>query len=85
MAIRVTDIFKIPQYTSDPANPSKEDSWVLRQGSGGGIVTLSTEGAPIGLLLSLTYPVTLTTTGVAFTYQFSYRNKEGSTIRTTLS
>lgn len=76
---------KIKQYTSDPANPKKEDAWVLRQGTGGGIIQLSTAGVPIGLLLSLTYATTETTTGIAYTYQFSYRTKEGDTKRVTIS
>ena len=77
--------FKIKQYDTDPTSPKKESAWVLRQGTGGGIVQLSTKGVPMGLLLSLTYAITATTTGVAFTYQFSYRDKEGTTIRNTLS
>jgi hypothetical protein len=76
---------KIKEYSSDPSGVKAETAWVLRQGTGGGIVQLSTQGVPMGLLLSLTYAVTATTTGVAFTYQFSYRTKENSTIRSTLS
>lgn len=76
---------KIKQYTTDPTNPKAETAWVLRQGTGGGIVQLSTKGVPMGLLLALTYATTESTTGVAFTYKFSYRDKEGTTIRSTLS
>jgi len=75
----------IKQYSTDPASPKAETAWVLRQGTGGGIVQLSTEGVPMGLLLALTYATTESTTGISYTYQFSYRNKEGSTIRATLS
>jgi hypothetical protein len=72
-------------FTADPIAPVAETAWVLRTGSGGGIVQLSTKGVPIGLLLSLTYAVTASTTGIAYTYQFSYRTKEGTTIRSALT
>jgi len=75
----------IKEYTSDPLSPKAETAWVLRQGTGGGIIQLSTQGVPMGLLLALTYATTATTTGIAFTYKFSYRTKENSTIRNTLS
>ena len=84
--IHISDApFRIRQRTSDPTNPKAESAWVLRQGSGGGIITMSTEGVPIGMLLSLTYAITQTTTGIAYTYQFSYRTKEGTTNRVAIS
>lgn len=66
----------IPQLTADPSNPSQESAWVLRSGAGG-----SGGGKPIGLLLSLT----TTGSGSGFTYQFSYRTKQDTTLRATLS
>ena len=75
----------IKQYSTDPTSPRAETAWVLRQGTGGGIVQLSTEGVPMGLLLALTYATTTSSTGVAYTYQFSYRTREGTTERVTIS
>jgi hypothetical protein len=72
---------KIKQLNTDPTSPKAEDAWVLREGTGGGIIQLSTQGVPMGLLMALTYATTETTTGVAFTYKFSYRTKEGTTQR----
>lgn len=69
----------IPQYSSDPDSPTAEKAWVLATiGSGA-----STEGMPMGLLLSLTYAETVA--GGATTYQLSYRTKEGNTLRTSLT
>ena len=76
---------KIKQYSTDPTNPKAETAWVLRQGTGGGIDHLSTEGMPMGLLMALTYATTASQTGVAFTYQFSYRTKDSTTVRASLS
>lgn len=75
----------IRQLTADPTSPSTDSAWVLRTGSGSGSIQVSTLGVPMGLLLSLTYAQTLTTTGIAYTYQFSYRTKEGTTVRATIS
>lgn len=69
---------KIKQVSTDPSSPKAETAWVLRSGSGGAIP----DGTPIGLLLALTYK---DNAGVAFTYQFSYRTKEGTTLRTDLT
>lgn len=63
---------EIPQVNSDPASPTAQDAWVLRSGSGGAIA----DGTPIGLLLSLTYK---DNAGVAYSYEFKYRTKEGTT------
>jgi predicted alpha/beta-hydrolase family hydrolase len=71
---------KIRQFDIDPASPKQESAWVLRTAGAGG----STEGMPMGLLLALTYAVT-TVGGGATTYQFSYRTKQNTTLRTTLS
>lgn len=66
----------IPQLNSDPSSPTAESAWVLRTGSGG-----AGGGKPIGLLLSLT----TTGAGGSLAYQFSYRTKDGTTKRVTLS
>ncbi len=63
----------IPQLSSDPASPALEDAWVLRT-----VTPNANTGSPMGLLLSLTYPPD-------YSYQFSFRTKEGNTLRTTLS
>lgn len=68
----------IPQLTADPAAPTDESAWVLRQGTGGGIP----DGTPIGMLLALTYTGD---PGTPYTYQFSYRTKDGTTKRVSLT
>jgi len=68
----------ISQVTEDPASPAAEEAWVLRSGTGGGIA----DGTPMGLLLGLTYT---DNGGIPFTYQFSYRTKEGTTKRVSLT
>jgi hypothetical protein len=82
MSIELTSLSsnKIKQYDSDPTSPKIETAWVLRTVGAGG----STEGMPMGLLLALTYATT-SAGGGATTYQFSYRTKEGSTKRATIS
>lgn len=72
--------FRIKQYDTDPSNPKKESAWVLRTPGAGG----STEGMPMGLLMALTYATT-SAGGGATTYQFSYRTKEGTTVRSSLT
>lgn len=72
-------ISKIPELSSDPASPKAEDVWVLRSGQGSGIA----DGTPIGLLLALTYYGNVG--GAGFTYQLSYRNQSGATVRATIS
>ena len=67
----------IPELTSDPLSPKAEDAWVLNSTAGAG----GNVGQSIGLLLSLTYPGS---GGIAL-YQFSYKNKDGSIRRTTLT
>lgn len=69
----------IKQYDADPTSPKAETAWVLRTPGAGG----STKGVPMGLLLSLTYAETVA--GGTTVYQFSYRTKESTTIRATLS
>lgn len=69
----------IPQYNEDPATVKAEDAWVLRTqivGEGGGIIKA---------ILGLGFPITSAGLGGSLTYQFSYRTKEGSTIRATLT
>lgn len=69
----------IPQVDTDPASPNAEDAWVLKTqsaGVGGGVII-----APLGLgFLALTPGA-----GSSSSYKFSYRTKEGSTKRVTLS
>lgn len=72
-----TGTVTIPEYTSDPGSPAANSAWVLRGGSGGGIP----DGTPIGLLLALTYT---NNSGSPFTYDFSYRTTEGTTVRASL-
>lgn len=62
----------IPELATDPVSPVPESAWVLR-------TTISSPGTPIGLLLALTQSIAV------YTYQFSYRTLEGTTIRTVLS
>lgn len=64
----------IPQYTTDPSNPTPEDAWVLRSGGAGGIGAALSMGAT-------QFPGA----GAAFTYQLSYRTKESTTKRVTIS
>ena len=66
----------IPQLDADPGDPFEESAWVLK--SGGGSIP---DGTPIGMLLGLTY----TDVTPINTYQLSYKTKEGTIIRTTLS
>ena len=82
MSIKLTSLSsnKIKQYDSDPASPKVEVPWVLRTAGASG----STKGMPIGLLLTLTYPETVAGGGVT-TYQFSYRTKQNTTKRVTIS
>lgn len=72
--LRQKDI--IPQLTSDPASPKAQDAWILAAVSGG-----TGGGEAIGLLLALT----TADAGGSSSYQFSYRTKEGTTVRATLS
>ena len=71
---------KIKQYDTDPSNPKVQSAWVLRTSGGGP----TTEGMPMGLLMALTYATT-GGGGGGTTYQFSYRTRQGTTIRNTLS
>jgi len=64
----------ISQESADPSSPIAEQAWVRRNGSGDTIA----DGVPIGLLLALTYK---DHTATAFTYDHSYRTKEGTTVR----
>lgn len=66
---------KVRELDADPASPTAEDAWVLKQGGGGG------EGEPIGLLLALTY----SSPAVALTYDLSYKTKEGDIVRASLA
>ena len=68
--------FKIPQYSTDPVSPKPNSSWILKTFVGG-----AGSGTPIGLLLALTSAGS----GGSTTYQLSYRDTEGTTIRSTLS
>lgn len=64
----------IPQYTTDPSSPEQEEAWVLRSGGSGAI------GAPLHMGVTQ-----LSAGGAGFTYQFSYRTKENTTKRVTIS
>jgi len=71
----------IPELSSDPSSPAAQSAWVLRSGQGGaGLDGIS--GTPIGFLLLLTYAGVQ---GVAYSYQFSYRTTENTTVRAALS
>lgn len=67
----------IPQVNSDPSAPVAEDAWVLKTTSGGS----ASAGDAMGLLLALTY----SGGGGATTYQLSYRTKENTTVRVSLT
>jgi hypothetical protein len=73
----------IPQYTSDPALPNPQDAWVLRQGSG----VVVTGGGTLNFIHGLALAVLSTGSGggASYTYQFSYRTKENTTKRVTIS
>lgn len=58
----------ILEVLSDPISPVPTEVWILKT---------QLSGTPIGLLLSLTYPLDQ--------YQLSYRTANGRTIRTILS
>ncbi len=69
----------IPEYDTDPGGPAAEDAWVLRTNAGG-------FGNPgqIYAFMGLGFPY-LGSTPAGYTYQFSYRTTEGTTIRGPLS
>lgn len=80
MAIRiVSPSFKIKQYDTDPSTIAQEKAWVLRN-VGAAATTSST---PMGLLLVWTYGET--TSGAATSYQFSYKTKEDTTKRVSIT
>lgn len=58
----------IQQRNADPSSPKKERAWVTKSGG-------STEGTPLGLLLTLTYEIS----GGAGSYELRYRTKDGVT------
>lgn len=63
----------IPEITTDPVSPAAQSAWILYTPTTGG-------GTPIGLLLSLTYPGTGSSS-----YKFSYKTIEGPIVRVTLT
>lgn len=73
-------IGSIPQYDADPTSPAQETSWVLKQGGGGGA-----GGGLLNAIIGLSFAYLSTGAATATTYQFSYRTKEGTTVRETLS
>lgn len=75
--LREEDAGVIPQYDTDPSAPAQETAWVLKTFSGGG----AGSGEAYGLLLTLTQPGD----GATTTYQFSYRTKEDTTVRVSLT
>jgi hypothetical protein len=62
----------IPELYADPVSPIPESAWILATAGMPG-------GAPIGLLLSLTYA------GPIESYQLSYKTLEGPIIRVLLT
>ncbi len=71
-------ISNIPQLNADPSAPNSEDMWVLKTGGGSG-------GGELKAFSGLSFPIISTNGGGAATYQLSFRTKEGTTVRTTLS
>ncbi len=69
----------IPQLNADPSSPNAEDLWVLKTGGG------SSGGGTLKAFIGLGFPILSTGSGGAATYELSFRTKEGTTIRTTLS
>lgn len=61
----------LQEYALDPSSPMPGDVWIKR-------TNVLLAGNPIGLLLALTSIAT-------YTYAFSYRTLDGSTVRTSLS
>jgi hypothetical protein len=74
----------IPQYDTDPTSPTAQDAWVLKSGTGS---TVTGGGVLKGIIGLSTYYISagVSSGGAATTYQFSYRTKEGTTIRVQLS
>lgn len=70
---------KIPQVDSDPPGAAPEDAWVLHTQSGGGGAGA---GEPLGMLMALTNAGSDPITHV---YDFSYRTREGTTVRERLT
>lgn len=69
----------IPQYSSDPVSPAAEDVWVkatVGGGSGGGVLKAIT---------GLGFPIVSVNTGGSSVYQLSYKTKEGTIKRVTLT
>ena len=73
--VRIKDV--IPQLDADPSSPKQQEAWVLKTFAGGG----AGSGEAYGLLLTLTQPGD----GATTTYQFSYRTKEDTTVRVSLT
>ena len=76
---RESDVGRIPQRSTDPTSPQAEDAWVLKQQSAG------TGGGIIQAFLGLGFPMLSPGVGSSTTYSFSFRTKEGTTKRATLS
>jgi hypothetical protein len=76
---REKDSGKISQYDTDPASPSAEDVWVLKAAP-----AVAGGGAVIGFI-GLGVPLLLPGTFTSITYRLSFRTKEGTTKRATLS
>lgn len=69
----------IPQLSTDPTSPKAQDTWVLATvsaGSGGGVYKAA---------LGLGFPYLSKASGGSSTYQLSYRTKEGTTKRVSLT
>lgn len=74
------EVSAIPELSLDPVSPNAGDAWVLKTQSGSGSIG---GGKPRGLLLGLTIPGS--GGSITFSYKFSYRTSEGSTVRTALA
>lgn len=70
----------IPQLDADPASPNAEDAWILKEGVGGG-----SGGGTIIAPLGLGFIALTTGGGGSLTYKLSYRTKEDTTVRVSLS
>ena len=83
--VDTSSTINIPQLDADPSSPVAQAAWVLKTGGGGGTVTGG--GTLFGILGLSTYLISAGTSsgGTTATYKFSYRTKEGTTKRATIS
>lgn len=67
----------IQQRNYDPTSPRKQYPWILKRA----LTDTAPAGSPIGMLMMMTYAADST----VYQYQFSYRSKESTTLRVTLT